>query len=252
MKILHSLILSSIFATGTTNASIALFEDFEDSTISYTFAANDEEGTIDESTPAPLAGVERYIGRLRYDSIESHLTDDQLLNQQGDSFFGAQDYGGFDSSATLTWTGIDVSSFGTDYTFSAFFGEVDDGSNNDWDSDDSVTVWVNLDGSGFQQIFGLESIDSITSVNNAPAIDTNLNGVGDGAEITNTLTRYSVDIGSSLGAATTLDLEIRIQGLASANEDIAIDNVLIGVIPEPSSTLLLGLGGLSLFIRRKR
>ncbi len=250
MKILHSLILSSIFATGTTNASIALFEDFEDSTISYTFAADHDAGTINESNPAPLAGVADYIGRLRYDSIESHLTVDQLLNQQGDSFFGAQDYGGIGASATLNWTGIDVSSFGTDYTFSAFFGEVDDGLENDWDDNDSVTVWVNLDGSGFQQIFGIESTNN--APNATPSIDTNLDGVGNGAEITNTLTRYSVDIGSSLGAATTLDLEIRIQGLASNNEDIAIDNVQIGVIPEPSSTLLLGLGGLSLFIRRKR
>jgi len=241
MKNINNLLFATFFMANSAHAVTALFEDFEDSDIDYTLIREDGIGVFPEGeeffTTNEDGLIARYTGRVAYDGIASAPTAGALTNGQGNSFFGIHETGVGGSAVTLSWTDIDISSFGTNYTFSAFWGEVDAPGFEDWDAPDSVTVWASVDGEDFVQIFGIESTGSF---NTAPSIDTDFDGVGDGAEITNNLTQHTVNLGN-LGFSLT-----------NVNEDIAFDNITIESIPEPSSTLLIGLGSCILFGRRKR
>ena len=117
----------------------------------------------------------------------------------------------------------------TGLQFSALFAEDDasDG-NEDWDGSDYVRVFASLDGGPETQIFGLENDGS--RFNSAPFVDTDLDGDGEGAEITDTFAEFSAAIP---GTGSSLDLRIEV-ALDSGDEDVAIDDVTVrGVAPAP-------------------
>ena len=146
---------------------------------------------------------------------------------------------------TQTFGGINIAGF-TGLSFSAFFAEDDDGSNQDWDGPDFVHVDFRIDDGSFQDLFWLES--GSISTNTAPQVDTDFDGIGDGTEITDTMAQFTRSIA---GAGSTLDLRIT-YNLNAGDEDIAIDNVTISgvtAVPEPA-TLGLGLVGAAVLIRR--
>lgn len=247
--------------TSNTFGVVALFEDFEDSTVTYTINSLSDYYTgartatdIGEASDLPIAD---YISRVNY----TETPNGTLSNQQGSAYFGVEDlnstatHGSALSAASLTFSSIDISTFGTDFSFSAYFGEVL-GTAESWDhsgtTSDLVGVFARVDGGSWSQFFQIAA-SVVNGGAVAPAVDLNLDGLGEGAEINEILTNYSVDLGS-LGAGSLLDVEIRFNALSSANEDIAIDNVTItGVVPEPSTTLLLSLfTAMSLFKRSRK
>ena len=235
MKILMPLALTSGLALPSHAANL-LLEDFEDSTVTYTV-----------STTEFSDGSEDYFGRVAPDGID--ITGAvAYTNPQGAGYFGAQDIDGevASSQQTLTFTGIDVTNY-ENLIFSAFFAEDDDGSNQDWDDSDFVLVEAQLDGAGYVSIFQIANDG--TQFNTAPLVDTDLDGIGDGSEITDNFTNYS---GAISGTGSTLDLRITVD-LNSGDEDIAIDNVSIDgdLIPEPSTSLFGGLALLVLLRRRR-
>ncbi|MFC5049975.1 PEP-CTERM sorting domain-containing protein [Rubritalea spongiae] len=269
-----SLLVSSSFGA----TAVALFEDFEDSTVGYTvhgFVPDVEEsgstagtvgaevGEFSELSESPVS--RDYISRIAYsntdvtDNVSGNYLIADPLDNLGSSYFGGQDIdsvtnlegAGFDHVA-LQWTGIDVSSFGSDYSVSAFFGELGDGGNTDWDVTDRLGIWASLDSGAYVQVFNIVGIAN----NSTPFVDFNLDGVKNGldTDITTTMTEYSADIGSVLGAGNDLDLQIRIGNLNSPDEDIAIDNFMISgtTIPEPSSSSLLLISACALLTRRSR
>ncbi|BCX46711.1 endonuclease/exonuclease/phosphatase [Haloferula helveola] len=218
-----------------------LLEDFEDSTVGYTTS-------ISETSD----GSNDYFGRVAPDGI-SVGTNIVYSNLQGSGYFGGQDMdangtgdpNAAGAQATITWTGIDITGYGN-LRFSAFWAEDDDGTNEDWDSaDDFVLVEFQIDGGGFQNLFAIENDG--TTFNTAPLIDTDFDGIGDGAVITDSFTRYFSTIS---GTGSSLDLRITID-LDSGDEDIAFDNVMIESIPEPGIALLGSLGLLGLLRRRR-
>ena len=166
-------------------------------------------------------------------------------------FFAAQDIDANDalgmSPATSTFSGIDVSGY-ENLAFAADWAE-DDSSNGDedWDKPDFVSVEYQIDGEAWTKIFALENDDS--TFNSAPFVDDNLDGVGEGAEITDTFTTHGATI-SEIGSSLNLRFEF---ALDSGDEDIAVDNITVtgDVIPEPATMALLGLGGL-VALRRRR
>lgn len=139
----------------------------------------------------------------------------------GSYFFAAQDTDGSPGTkkhVTLTFSGLNVTGF-TDLQFLGLFAE-DDASDGkeDWDRNSSLKVEARVDGGSYQTVFAIES----TGDNTAPRVDTDLDGVGDGQEITDTFAEFSALIHL---VGDVLDLRIAIGNLTSGNEDIAFDNI---------------------------
>jgi hypothetical protein len=229
--------VASIAGTGSAHAvTTALFEDFEDATVTYT------------TSPAEYSdGSQDYFTR----TDGSNIGGESFTNVQGTSYFAAQDLNAETGSnavnpSTQTFGGIDISGL-TDLSFSAYFAEDDSADGNeDWDSTTELLVEAQIDGGGYGLIFAIQN-DGTTS-NTVPQVDINLDGDGEGAVITDALTEYSAAIA---GTGNTLDLRITYD-MNDGDEDIAIDNVRVTGIPEPASLALLGAGGLMLLGRRRR
>lgn len=64
------------------------------------------------------------------------------------------------------------------------------------------------------------------------------------------MTFRSIDLAAETGGAA--DVKIRFIGGAGTTNGILIDDVTIASVPEPSSTALIGLGGLALILRRRK
>ncbi len=141
-------------------------------------------------------------------------------NVQGANVFAAMDIDGEGAAATqtLSFNSIDITGQ-TNLEFSAYFAEDDDGSNQDWDASDAFLAEYRIDGGAWQNLFAIRNDGS--PFNAAPQVDTDFNAIGDGTEITDTLTQFIqpiVGTGSSLEVRFTLTLN-------SGDEDIAFDNV---------------------------
>jgi len=108
------------------------------------------------------------------------------------------------------------------------FAEDDDGTSEDWDASDFLIVEFSFDGVAYTEIFAIENDGS--TFNSAPFVDTDFDGVGDGAEITDTFTSYGAsfpnDATTNPGGSPVLEVRIRMS-LNSGDEDIAIDEVRI-------------------------
>ncbi len=161
---------------------------------------------------------------LRTDGSDITGTYD-VLNPDGSFYFAVQDIDGEVPSATqtLSFSGIDIANV-TNLSFSALFAEdtASDGSE-DWDLTDNVTVQYQIDGGGFVNLLAFESIPNGTSFNAVPAQDTDFDGDGDGAELTDTFATFGSAIA---GTGSTLDLEFTFT-LNAGDEDIAVDNIQI-------------------------
>lgn len=216
---------------GTAEADTILFEDFEDATVAY--AANPADDLSD-------IGNNDYYGLVQTSSLPSNVN---YSNVQGSGVFAAQDTDGVPGSGstfsvTLTWSSIDIASF-TNLDLSWFIAEDDasDGTE-DWDSTTSVRIDVQIDGGGFDQVFGIEAEDNTGNV--APRVDTNFDGLGNGVEITSSFAQFN----TSIGDGSVLDIRLVIEDLDTSEEDIAFDSLLLTgdptsvAVPLPGSLVL--------------
>ena len=221
---------------GTAQAATVLFEDFEDSTVTYVAHPPDFLGNIANSN---------YFGRI--DPGSGLPGSISYSNPQGSGFYGVRDMddaiiiGSQLSLITLEWIGIDISSY-TGLNLSWFVAEDNDIAGPHWDPDTSVRLNAQIDGGGFNPIFAIESEGLI---NTSPRVDTNFDGDGDGVVITDTFTQFA----SAIADGNVLDLILRIENLDAGNEDIAFDNLLLtgnstspNPVPTPSAMLLMGTG----------
>lgn len=236
-----------------------LFEDFEDSTVSYVYNDTVGQATADDFNDI---AAEDYFGR--FDSDDFTLPADiQYTGTAGTGFFTAHDTDSATSGniddIVLDWTGINIANF-TDLELSWFVAEDDDGTNEDWDITTSVRLEVQVDGGGFNQIFGIEGA-SATAGNMEPRVDTlasGFDGVGDGAAITDLFTQFTSGtpgVTGGIGTGNTLDIRLTIEDLDTGDEDIAFDNLLltgITVVPEPSGVAFLIVFGSTIGLRRRR
>ena len=205
----------------TSSPTTLLLEDFEDATLTY--VTNVADNLTD------IASFD-YYGRI--DSTSGLPAAISYSNPQGAGFYGAHDTdspAGGVSLITLSWNNIDVTGF-DNLNLSWFVAEdVADDTNPDWDLTTSVRLEINLDGGGFAPIFAIES-ESGVSGNTVPRVDTNFDGVGDGALITSTFTQFS----STIPNGSSLDIRLTIEDLDTGDEDIAFDDLfLTGEIDEP-------------------
>jgi len=154
---------------------------------------------------------------------------------QGSYYFAAQDIdgGGASLPVYLYIDDVDIATF-TNLQLKVYLAEDDDGSNQDWDSPDYVHFDYDIDNSGsFSNLLWIENDGSGT--NSEPYIDTDYDGIGDGAAISSTFTQFAHDIS---GTGSLIDIRISFN-LNSGDEDIAIDNIEItgyapGEVIDPS------------------
>lgn len=149
-----------------------------------------------------------------------------FTNIQGTRFFGAQDTDGEGgpSNLTVSFMGINIAGQ-ANLSFSVYLAEDDDGSSQDWDANSSVIFQYRIDGGPWNNLIAVEAVGG---TNTEPAIDTDFDGVGDGAFITDAFTQFSAAIS---GTGTTLDIQVLIEELEAGDEDIAFDDLAITGTP---------------------
>ncbi|RMG56906.1 MAG: hypothetical protein D6722_25670, partial [Bacteroidetes bacterium] len=171
---------------------------------------------------------------LRTDGSDISAT---FFNIQGSSFFAAQDVdaaptaGG--ATETLTITGINISGL-TSLGFAVYLAEDDDGSNQDWDDNTSVIFQYRIDGGTWTNVLAVEAVGG---TNTEPALDTDFDGIGDGAAITDAFTQYSAAIS---GGGSTLDIQVLMSNLDAGDEDIAFDNIEVTGTTASANTITTG------------
>lgn len=221
-------------------SQILIFEDFEDSTVGYIVRSETQSAATNTASNAVEFNLNRsqsgvsinadYFSRAMLSELNNSDPAIAITNIQGSRFFGAQDTddsnnpnGTSFDQPSLNWFNIDVSSVST-INISAFFAE-NQGGGEFWDPDHSVRFEYSTNNSTWTPVFAIES--SSNSINNqAPRVDTNLDGLGDGAEITNTLTEYTstnIDVSS----LNTISVRILFVNLTLGQENIALDNFTI-------------------------
>nr|WP_321221809.1 T9SS type A sorting domain-containing protein [uncultured Psychroserpens sp.] len=146
--------------------------------------------------------------------------------------FAAQDIDGEGATlpVSLSTIAIDVTGLSS-VDFAILLAEDDDGTNQDWDDADFVNITYSVDGGADQNLIWIRS--EAAGSNNIPRIDTDFDGVGDGAEITSTFTEYVESVALAGNSSITFKIEM---SLNSGDEDIAIDNIRVvdGFVATPS------------------
>lgn len=203
-------VLFSILFALTANAQTVIYTlDFETDS-GYTTSIPE---AIDETTD--------YFGRIEY-GVDS--PNPSFSNLQGSFYFGAQDIDGISSAPSLpvflNISSVDITGY-THLELRVYLAEDDDGVNQDWDASDYVHFKSDIDNSGsFTDILNIESSGG---TNTEPAIDTNFDGTGNGAALTDAFTQFSAYI---TGTGSNLAIQVEFS-LNSGDEDIAIDHIEI-------------------------
>jgi hypothetical protein len=174
-------------------------------------------GGYSTSIPEFTDGSADYFIRTNGGNISGGVN---YTNTQGAYYFGAQDIDGEGASSnqTLTITGINITGY-TNLELRVFLAEDDDGSSEDWDNSDYVHFNYQVDNTGYNNLLWLENDGS--TFNTAPQIDTDFDGIGDGAIITDAFTQFTAPIS---GTGSSLDIQVEFN-LNSGDEDIAIDHI---------------------------
>ncbi len=197
-----------------------VFEDFEDADVNYI-----------SSIPEFTDGSGDYF--IRTDGSD-YVGSVNFIDVVGNSFFAAQDIDGEGASATqnISFDNLDVSLYSTIYFDAIFAEDQSSDGDEDWDTPDHIKVEYSFDGgTTWTSIFAIENdLSSGNGTNNIPRVDTDLDGTGDGEEITDTFKpfRAAFENNTSNNPTNSTTVSIRISmSLNSGDEDIAFDNVLI-------------------------
>lgn len=158
-----------------------------------------------------------------------------VTGQEGSSWFAVMDTNGEpqgDATVTLSIGGIDINGV-RDLQVSGLFAEDDDGSNQDWDADARVHVEAQIDGGGY---FKVLQFAAQGATNTEPGLDSDFDGVADGALLSGSFARFAADI---TGMGALLDLRITFENLEAGDEDISIDDITVSGTLAPSQVSVL-------------
>jgi subtilisin-like proprotein convertase family protein len=197
-------------------------EDFEDATVDYVLSqaeCNDTNGDYFTRTDGSNVGG-------------------TYNNPVGTSFFAAQDIDGSPCMmpmSTMKYDNLAIANF-TNIELCVYLAE-DQASNGaeDWDAGDFLHINYDIDNSGTTTpaiwVEADPSTLSATGFNGLPRIDTDFDGEGDGAEITDNFTQYCFTLPAT---GSVMDIEITF-AVNAGDEDIAIDELtLCGIFVAPT------------------
>ena len=162
----------------------------------------------------------------------------QVSGQDGSFFFAAMDTDGAPCtslSETLVFDDIDISTFNNLSLAILLAEDKPSDSQFDWDFDSRFYIEVDIDNTGtFTKILQVAVSDSSAGSNiSQPMIDSDLDGNGDGAEITDIFTEYT----ASISSGNLIDIRLVFENFAAGDEDISVDNIRIIDGYTPSSTI---------------
>ena len=162
----------------------------------------------------------------------------QVSGQDGSFFFAAMDTDGAPCtslSETLVFDDIDISTFNNLSLAILLAEDKPSDSQFDWDFNSRFYIEVDIDNTGtFTKILQVAVSDSSAGSNiSQPMIDSDLDGNGDGAEITDIFTEYT----ASISSGNLIDIRLVFENLAAGDEDISVDNIRIIDGYTPSSTI---------------
>lgn len=209
MKKLYFLLLSILISTASFGQIYS--ESFEGTSLYTTSEAEISDGFYDFFTSTNGSNIDP---SFEYTGVD------------GTFFFAACDIDGegITLPATLTTNSIDVTGL-SEITFAVSLAEDDDGTNQDWDDGDYLHITYSIDGGTDQDLIWVEGDGSTGTIyNQEPAIDTDFNGIGDGAKITSTFVEHTKNV--VLSSNTTITFKFEFQ-LNSGDEDIAIDKIVV-------------------------
>lgn len=146
----------------------------------------------------------------------------ELTGQGGSSYFAGMDLDGEGGPdvVSLTTQQINIAGF-NNLSFSGLFAEDDDGTNQDWDADSYALIEYRIDGSAWTNLLAFAAAGG---TNTEPLLDTDFDGVGDGAALTDVFAEYTAAIA---GIGTNLELRVTLENLNAGDEDFAFDNLAI-------------------------
>ncbi|MCB1359335.1 MAG: hypothetical protein KDK53_23450, partial [Maritimibacter sp.] len=201
-------------------ASTGFFSDTAVSSGFDFFGLTDGAGDDDfGSDPAPV-GIKAYTG-----------TDGRFLTGMD------LDGEGAGLPITVTWSGLDISGL-SDLRFEGDFAEFLDGSGN-IDSADFIRLSASIDGAPAEVLFEFRGDQQFNGVFR---LDTDLDGTGDGTQLTGDLSTFLADIA---GTGSTLDLTLEVS-VNAGDEDFAVDNFRVigtsGATIEPAVVVKSGDG----------
>ncbi|MDP0490184.1 MAG: PEP-CTERM sorting domain-containing protein [Verrucomicrobiota bacterium JB023] len=230
------LLASAVFSHAS--AATVFVESFESAPGStYTLSSTFDDGSFD------------FFGRYAVPDNTNAARDD--FQTGWDQAFGiiGQHHNGDGNAAMqmVSIPNIDITDL-ADLTLTVSLGALNSepGFNN-YESldDDGLRIYATVD-SGARTLVG-EFAPNASGASDL-YLDTDADGIGDGAILTTALTDFSFDVP---GAGDSLLLEFELTTTDSF-EPLALDNVRVETIPEPSSTALLGSLALVGLLRRQR
>ena len=120
----------------------------------------------------------------------------------------------------MTFSDIDISGL-TDLNFSGSFASFYNLFGL-WDADTQVFFEVSIDGGAYEKVMQFAAVSD--QRNQLAALDTDLDGVGDGALLSDSFASFSSAIS---GTGSTLDLRVTFENLTQGGEDFHLDNLEI-------------------------
>lgn len=169
------------------------------------------------SVPEFNDGVDDFFVRTDGSDIN---TSYEVSDPDGEFYLAAMDIDGEPPEVdvvSILWQNIDISGY-TYLVFKGLFAE-DDSLSQDWDANALVYVEYRIDEGDFTKLIQFASEGD---TNTEPGLDSDFDGLRDGAVLTNAFTEFS---GAIASVGKSLDLKITIENLEAGDEDIAIDNL---------------------------
>lgn len=156
-------------------------------------------------------------------TINAMAEDLNGFSAAGAGWFAAMDIDGEGATlpVTLTVSGIDISGRTGLGLRVALAEDLASDSNDDWDAADFVHIDYRIDGGAYQNLLQIENDGS--TFNGAARVDTDFDGVGDGATLTDVFTTFTAAIA---GLGNTLDIRVTFR-LDAGDEDIGLDDLQV-------------------------
>ena len=179
----------------------------------------------DFDTPSPkyTSSGDYFDSSTQYFGTTNDTDADVELGYSNIPFFGARQLK--NGNETISYNGNDITGLSN---VSFVIGIAEDkgvGNSEDWDSGDAVHIEYRLDAGSWTNLF---SIVANGATDTAPQIDTNNDGIGDGALITSNIGEFDFELTGL--SATTIDIRFIFLGLTEAEEDIAFE--YLGIVTD--------------------